>query len=222
METTRTVTRLGALALVLPTLTCGGGGAPTQPGPTPTPSSTPAPVATPTPSATVDPKCGSFAPGPVTRYAVAPRAQVTEGQQVPMRVWIQAPWTEAWCIDKDKETRLDFNSNQRNADGRESCWVNDPQWEIVDDKDRIVLGHGALDQHGFVYRVGVAPRGLETSFGIKAELDGIKSKPWQSGPLVGYPEGPLRIVTLSAADIQKNCKCTYFGNGNYNPECTER
>jgi hypothetical protein len=67
--------------------------------------------------------------------------------------------------------------------GRTGC-VNDPEWQVVDDRDH--------------------------------------SKAWQSGPSVGYPEGPLTVVTLSAADIEKYCKCTFFGNGNYNPECTGR
>ena len=30
------------------------------------------------------------------------------------------------------------------------------------------------------------------------------------------------FLTLSAANIEKYCKCTFFGNGNYNPECTGR
>lgn len=216
------VARLGVLAAVLASLTCGGGGAPTDPG-RPTPTPLPAPSTVPTPTPTANAACGpNLAEGPVARYAVAPRAHWSGGVEVPIRVWIQGPWQEAWCLDKDKEHRLDFNSNQRNSDGRECCWVKDPDWKIADDKDGIVLGHGALDEHSFVYRVGVGPRGLETSFGVQAELDGVKSRAWQSGPLVGYPEGPLKIVTLSAADIEKNCKCTYFGNGNYNPECTSR
>jgi hypothetical protein len=218
----RSALYLATLAVVLSSLSCGGGGAPTEPGrptPTPLPPSTAAP--TPTPSANA--ACGpNLASGPVARFAVAPRAQFSGGEQVPIRVWIQGLWQEAWCLDKDKEHRLDFNSNQRNADGRECCWVKDPEWQIADDKDRIVLGHGALDEHSFNYRVGVDPRGLETSFGVHGELDGVKSKAWQSGPTVGYPEGPLKVVTLSAADIEKNCKCTYFGNGNYNPECVGR
>jgi hypothetical protein len=203
-------------------LSCGGGGSPVEP-PRPTPTPLPAPTALPTPTPSPNAACGpNLASGPVTRFAIAPRAQLTNGQEVPIRVWIQGPWQEAWCIDKDKEHKLDFNANQRNADGRECCWVKDPEWSIADDKDRIVLGHGELDDHRFVYRLGVGPRNLETTFGVEAVLDGVKSKAWQSGPTVGYPEGPLKIVTLSAADIEKNCKCTYFGNGNYNPECVGR
>jgi hypothetical protein len=215
----RTLGRLGTLVLAATALTCGGGEVPTQPIVTPTPASTPTPAATPTP---VSAQCGTLAPGPVTRYAIAPRAQLTDGVQVPMRVWIQAPWQEAWCVDKDKTHRLDFNSNQRNAEGRESCYVNDPEWRIAEDPDHIVLGQGTFGDHGFNYRIGIDPRGLETSFSVQASIDGVASKPWQSGPLVGYPEGPLKIVALSARDIERFCKCTYFGNGNYNPECTER
>jgi hypothetical protein len=220
MTMSRTLTRLGTLVLALASLTCGGGEVPTQPVVVPTPTPVPTPAATPTPVASA--QCGTLAPGPVTRYAIAPRSQMTDGVQVPIRVWIQGPWQEAWCIDKDKEHRLDFNSNQRNADGRECCFVNDPEWRIADDPGGIVLGHGAFGDHAFNYRIGVDPRGLETSFGVQARIDGVASKPWQSGPLVGYAEGPLRIVAMSAPDIQRLCKCTYFGNGNYNPECTDR
>ena len=169
----RTLARLGTIAVALVWLGCGGG-APTLPV-TPVPAPVPTPAAPPTPL--VAAHCGTLAPGPVLRYAVAPRAARVDGENVPMRVWIQGPWQEAW---------------------------------------------GSFGDHGFNYRLGVDPRGLETSFGVQAQLDGVKSKPWQSGPSVGYAEGPLRIVTLSAADIEKNCKCTYFGNGNYNPECTAR
>lgn len=218
MIVSRTLGRLGPVTLALASLTCGGGGSPTQPVATPTPTPIPIPTVTPV----VSEQCGSLAPGPVVRYAIAPRTQMTDGVQVPIRVWIQAPWQEAWCIDKDKEHRLDFNSNQRNADGKESCFVNDPVWRVAEDPDGIVLGQGAFGEHGFNYRIGVNARGLETSIGVQAQIDGVPSKPWQSGPTTGYPEGPLRIVTMSAPDIQKFCKCTYFGNGNYNPECTDR
>jgi len=220
MNATHLVRRWGALALTLVLLSCGGGGAPTDPG-RPTPTPLPAPTALPT--ASPNAACGpNLAAGPVVRYAVAPRAQWSGGVQVPMRVWIQGIWQEAWCLDKDKEYQLDFNSNQRNAEGKESCFQNDPEWQVVDDRDRIALGGGSFGDHGFNFRVGVNARGLETSFGVQAQIDGVKSKPWQSGPSVGYPEGPLKIVTLSAADIERNCRCTYFGNGNYNPECTGR
>ena len=218
MTSRRAIARLGMIAVAFAWLRCGGGG-PTLPV-TPAPTPVPTPDSTPTPLVLAH--CGNLAPGPVVRYAVAPRAARVDGENVPMRVWIQGPWQEAWCLDKDKEYQLDFNSNQRNADGKESCFQNDPEWQVVDDRDRISLGGGSFGDHGFNFRVGVNARGLETSFGVQAQIDGVKSKPWQSGPSVGYPEGPLKIVTLSAADIERNCKCTYFGNGNYNPECTAR
>jgi hypothetical protein len=218
MMSSRALTRLGTIAFAFTWMSCGGPTVPVTPTPTPTPLPTPA--ATPTP--VVSAQCGNLAPGPVARYAIAPRAARVNGENVPMRVWIQGLWQEAWCLDKDKEYQIDFNSNQRNADGKECCFVNDPEWQVVDDRDHISLGGGSFGEHGFNFRVGVDPRGLETSFGVKAQLDGVNSKAWQSGPSVGYPEGPLKIVTLSAADIEKYCKCTYFGNGNYNPECTTR
>jgi hypothetical protein len=218
MILSRTAARLGSITIAFSWLSCGGG-APTLPI-TPAPTPVPTPAATPTPLVLA--QCGSLAPGPVVRYAIAPRAARVNGENVPMRVWIQAPWQEAWCLDKDQQYQIDFNSNQRNADGKESCFQNDPEWQIVDDPDHIVLGQGSFGDHGFNYRVGVDARGVETSFGVQARIDGVSSKPWQSGPSVGYPEGPLKVVTLSAADIERNCKCTYFGNGNYNPECTAR
>jgi hypothetical protein len=174
------------------------------------------------PTPVVAAHCGSLAPGPVVRYAIAPRAARVNGENVPMRVWVQGPWQEAWCLDKDKEYQIDFNSNQRNANGKECCFLNDPEWQVVEDRDHIVLGHGSFGDHGFNYRIGVDPRGLESSFGVQAQIDGIKSKAWQSGPGAGYSEGPLKIVTLSAANIEKYCKCTFFGNGIYNPECVAR
>jgi hypothetical protein len=44
----------------------------------------PIPSAAPTP--VVSAQCGSLAPGPVARYAIAPRAARVNGVNVPMRV----------------------------------------------------------------------------------------------------------------------------------------
>jgi len=162
----RTVVRLGAVAAALCWLSCGGG-APTLP-------ITPAPTPVPTPAATSTPlvlaHCGSLAPGPVVRYAIAPRAARVNGENVPMRVWIQGAWQETWCLDKDQQYQIDFNSNQRNADGKESCFQNDPEWQIVDDRDRIVLGQGSFGDHGFNYRVGVDPRFFSASTTLVSAL----------------------------------------------------
>ena len=120
----RTLNRLGTIAFAFTGLSCGG---PTVPV-TPTPTPVPIPSVAPTPVVTA--QCGNLAPGPVVRYAIAPRAARVNGENVPMRVWIQGPWQEAWCLDKDKEYQIDFNSNQRNADGKECCFVNDPEWQV--------------------------------------------------------------------------------------------
>jgi hypothetical protein len=212
---------LGAAALGLFLGSCGGN-SPTQPAPSPTPissstpSPTPAPSPTPTPTPSPSATC-NLAPGPVTRYAIAPRAQVTDGVQVPIRVRARSGFDEVRCLDKSKSHRLDFNSNQRNADNKECCWINEPVWRIVDDPQRIVTSGAPLGgSSGFNYRVRVDPEGKSTSFSIEAEVDGVVSYPWQSGS--GYRQEPFQVVTMSASDITKECTCEYLGNGLYTPD----
>src|SRR5262249_60510074 len=106
MIVSRTLGRLGPVTLALASLTCGGGGSPTQPVATPTPTPIPIPTVTPV----VSEQCGSLAPGPVVRYAIAPRTQMTDGVQGPIRVWVQAPWQEAWRIDKENTDRAHVNA----------------------------------------------------------------------------------------------------------------
>jgi hypothetical protein len=48
---------------------------------------------------------------------------------------------------------------------------------------------------------------------VAAELDGIKSHPWQSGS--GYRLEPLRIVTMSQSEMAKECPCIFKGNAIY-------
>src|SRR5687768_18433524 len=106
---------------------CTGGRSPTTPEPSPASTPPPAPAPTPTPNTS----CG-LAPGPVVRYAVRPREHRENNRKVEMLVRARPGWDEVWCIDKDSAHQLDFDSNQRNADRRECCWVYDPQWTITD------------------------------------------------------------------------------------------
>jgi hypothetical protein len=197
-------------------LTSCGGGSPTQaPPPLPSPSPSPSPVAPPSPSPSAPPASATctFAPGPVTRLAISPRALQTNGAPAPMRTRVVGPGEEVLCLDQDKSHRLDFNLNQRNAQGRECCWVDDPRYRIRGDVDHIVAGSGPIDDNSFILRVRVEPRGQETSFGVEAELDGVFSFPWQSG--AQYPREPLRVITLAGDDIPAYCPCIYLGNGGY-------
>jgi len=154
-----------------------------------------------------------FAPGPVTRLAVAPRALQTNGVSAPMRTRLVGPGEELLCLEYEKSHRLEFNINQRNALGQESCWEGFPSYRIRGDTEHIVTGSGQIDDNGFILRVRVEPRGLEASFGVEAELDGIFSHPWLSGGQ--YPREPLRVITVAAAEIGFMCPCVYLGNGGY-------
>jgi hypothetical protein len=107
------------VALVVGVAGCGSGSNPNTPPPVPSttiaaqpsPTPTPQPTPTPTPAAlTCD-----FEPGPVTRMAISPREQRTDGAQVSIRVRALPGFDEVWCLDKDKSHRIDFNANQRNA-----------------------------------------------------------------------------------------------------------
>jgi hypothetical protein len=158
-------------------------------------------------------KCGNLAPGPVTRYAITPREQRADGEVIDMRVRARAGFDEAWCIDKDKEHRLDFNSNQRNAQGRESCWVDDPSWDFEDPGRLVDSGAVIVNTHNFNYRMRINPRGARGEVLVEAQIDGVLSYPWQSGS--GYRREPLKIVSLSKNEIDRDCLCVFRGNGIY-------
>lgn len=162
------------------------------------------------PSAT---RCDNLAPGPVVRYAISPREQRADGDVTDMRVRARPGFDEVWCIDKDKEHRLDFNSNQRNSQGRECCWTNDPSWDF-EDPDRLVQSGAVIaNTNGFNYRMRINPRGARGTVSVEAEIDGIPSQPWQSGS--GYRVEPFRIVSMSKNEIERDCLCIFKGNGIY-------
>jgi hypothetical protein len=213
---------LSAVTALAVFVSCGGdsGTTPTvnptpvaTPTPAPTPTPTPATIASPSPAAAT--KCPpSGEPGPVARYAISPRAQVTDDRQVDMMVRARPNWDEVWCIDRNKEHRLDFNSNQRNAAGRECCWEGEPQWQVVQDSnDMVVSGNTIAGSNSFNYRLRLSPRGRSGVVLLQATLDGKSSYPWQSNS--GYSQGPLAIVAMSAEDITRECKCIFRGNGIY-------
>jgi hypothetical protein len=166
----------------------------------------------PSPSPTAGIQTCDLQPGPVVRFAIAPREQRTDGEQTDIRVRVNANFDEVWCLDKAKSHRLDFNANQRNAAGKECCYQGKVSW-VLDDPRGLVVANSQRDADGFVYRYNVEPRGLGTSFTVEAELDGLKSYPWQSG--AAYRREPLRIVTMSQSEIAKDCTCIYRGNGIY-------
>ena len=192
-----------------------GGSSPTQPPPAASPTPVPIVEPSPSPRPSASPAAAAcpFAPGPVTRLTIAPRALQTNGAPARMRTRLVGPGEEVLCLEYEKSHRLDFNLNQRNALGQESCWEGFPSYRIRGDTEHIVTGSGQIDDNGFILRVRVEPRGQEASFGVEAELDGIFSHPWLSGGQ--YPREPLRVVTVSSDDIAAVCPCIYLGNGGY-------
>ena len=79
----------------------------------------PSPSPSPSPAANSCP-WGPFAPGPVTRLAISPRALECDGARAPMRTRLVGPGEELLCLDSEKSHRIDFNLNQRNEFGQES------------------------------------------------------------------------------------------------------
>jgi len=152
----------------------------------------------------------------VTRLAISPRELRSDGADAAVFVRARQNWDEVVCLDKSKAHRLDFNANQRNAEGRESCFEGDVTWRIVDDSDSMVVGSSSRHDDGFIWRYNIEPRGRDGSIEIEAELDGIKSHPWQSGS--GYRREPIRIVSMSANEIARDCQCIFRGNGVYEGE----
>jgi hypothetical protein len=149
----------------------------------------------------------------VARLAISPRALRSDGVDVDIYVRVRPNWDEVVCLDRAQAHRLDFNANQRNADGRESCYVGDVSWRVVEDSRDMVVGNSSRHDDGFIWRYNIEPDGQESSIEIEAELDGIRSHPWQSGS--GYRREPIRIVTMSTNEINRDCLCIFKGNGVY-------
>lgn len=200
--------RWWCLSLAAAALSCGGSENPAKP-PTPQPSASPTPAPIPV---TVPPYCGSLPPGPVTRVAVAPREHSIDGQQMEMKVRVYEPFVdEVLCVDKDRDHKIDFNLNQRNASGKECCWEGTPGW-AVRDPSGVVTSQQIRDNKGFIFRVRIDPRGAPARVAVSAELDGVQSYPWQSGS--EYEKGPVWIQAMSAQEL-KQCTCAYLGNAGY-------
>jgi hypothetical protein len=200
----------GILAVVV---SCGGDNPVVPPPPTTTTTIATQPSPSPSPSPSPVTQQCTLAPGPVTRLAISPRELRTDGATADVFVRARANWDEVVCLDRDKVHRLDFNANQRNADGRESCYEGDVSWRVVSDDDSMVTGSSSRHDDGFIWRYNIEPRGRNGSIEIEADLDGIKSHPWQSGS--GYRREPLRIVTMGANEISRDCLCIFKGNGVY-------
>lgn len=200
-------------AAAIAAASCGGDSPTAVPSPAP-PTTTqpsqpsPSPAASPSP---VSSEC-TFAPGPVARFAIQPRELRTDGVQVDILVRARENWDEVVCLDRSKSHRIDFNANQRNAAGRESCYIGPVNWRL-EDPNGIVASASSRHPDNFIYRFNVEPGGRTTAFDVSATLDGLNSFPWQSGS--GYRQEPLRVVTMSAADIVRDCLCVYRGNGVY-------
>jgi hypothetical protein len=174
----------------------------------PSPSPSPTPTATPTPQA----QC-TFAPGPVTRLAISPRELRSDGATADVWVRARSGWDEVVCLDNARTHRLDFNANQRNADGRESCYNGDVSWRVVSDADGMITDQSSRHEDNFIWRFNIDPRGRNGSIDIEAQLDGVLSHPWQSGS--GYRREPLRIVAMSRNELERDCNCIFRGNGVY-------
>ena len=212
--------RWAVVALVVAFAACGSSDTPTVPPPVPstTVAPQPSPTAQPSPSPTTGALTCTFEPGPVARLAIAPREQRTDSADADIRVRVLPNFDEVWCLDRDKTHRLDFNANQRNAAGRECCYQGKVTW-TVDDPRELVVASRSLHPDNFIYRLNVEPKGISTAIEIEAELDGVKSFPWQSAS--GFRREPLRIMTMSANQMNRECTCIFRGNGVYEggPAC---
>lgn len=223
----RLVPVIGSLPALLLMQGCGSN--PVTPT-TPTPTATPTKAATATPAGTptVAGQCkwGKYPAGPVVRYAISPRYDydMTHGPLgdlliIPLKVHVTTPYEdEIWCVDKDLDHRLEFNSNQRNADNKECCWENPPQWWIASDPLGAVVRFGPWGPTAYNFRMRVDTKGQRTTISVQAQLDGNISYEWQSN--AWYHQNPLRIQFMSKASMDATCECDYYGNGIYEgPNC---
>lgn len=154
-------------------VSCGGGSSPTQPTPTPTPAPiatptpapTPAPAPTPTPTPPTDPR-DDLAPGPIVRYNIK-----LHSVRKPDGTELEEPFPQ------DNQGRnmvqpgdfIVFDSTQKNAQGEECQWLNDPVWTVDDPAN-------AMDRrpssNPFLLRVDIIRNG---TFTVTASVDGIKA-----------------------------------------------
>ena len=67
---------------------------------------------------------------------------------------------------------------------------------------------------GFNYRMRVNPRGARGTVYVQAEIDGIKSRTTGSRRAATASQ-PLRIVSMSRNEIERDCLCIFRGNGIY-------
>jgi hypothetical protein len=152
---------------------CGGGGSPTQPTATPTPAPvpTPTPAATPTPAPEATPTptpppsyFDNLAPGPVARYNIK-----LHSVRQPNGTELEEPFPQ----DSDGNYRVNpgdfivFDSTQKNAQGQECQWINDPVWK-VDDPNNVMDRRGS--SNAFLLRLDINRTG---KFTVTASLDGI-------------------------------------------------
>jgi len=205
--------RMVAVGAVLAMTMTSCGDSPTViPSPVP-PTTTLAPQPSPSPSPSPSPiqaQC-TFAPGPVTRLSISPRELRTDGGEAAVFVRARAGFDEVVCLDRAKAHRLDFNANQRNGAGQESCYEGDVSWSVLSDDNAMVTGSSSRHDDNFIWRYNIEPRGTNGVIAIEAELDGIKSYPWQSGS--GYRREPMRIETMNASELARDCLCIFKGNG---------
>src|SRR5687767_6797190 len=156
---------VGASCGDTPTVTPTPGPPTTTLAPQPPPTTLPS---TPPPSASC-----TLAPGPVTRLAISPRELRTDGATADVYVRARSNWDEVVCLDRARSHRLDFNANQRNAAGQESCYNGDVSWNILSDDNSMITGSSSRHEDNFIWRYNIEPRGSNGVIAIEAELDGI-------------------------------------------------
>ncbi len=217
----RSVQTALALALLLPLAGCGGGSDPSQlPTPTPTPEPTPTPTPEPTPTPTPEPTpdaCANLPPGPITHIDIAPR-ELKVGDDRNQDIWVEATpgFNDVICLDRNLEHRLDFDAHQKNAGGRECCWVDEPEWSREDPSG--VMTYADTWDNPFIYRIRVSANGRDADLAVQVHLDGIDSRPWQS--FSGYRIEPLYIKVRSSNWINENCNCRFLGGARWDgPNC---
>jgi hypothetical protein len=125
-------------------------------------------VPTPTPAPTPTPPdyFNSLAPGPVARYNIK-----LHSVRQPSGTELEEPFPQ----DSQNRYRVNpgdfivFDSTQKNANGDECQWINDPVW-TVDDSANVMDRRPSSNP--FLLRIDIMRTG---SFTVTASLDGIKA-----------------------------------------------